>query len=254
VGGARPKALLQDDGRELIAKFSSSTDTYSIVKGEFAAMELASRADIDVAAVELIRVMGREVLLVERFDRTPGTKHRRAMVSALTILELDELMARYASYAALAQIIRERFTDARSTLRELFARITFNILTGNSDDHARNHAAFWDGGWLTLTPAYDICPQPRGGGETSQAMMIGADGYRMSQLAGCVERSSTFLLGASEAREIIDHQVDVIEREWDDVCERAQMTTIERSFFWRRQFLNRYAFEGYALGPIGPRA
>jgi serine/threonine-protein kinase HipA len=246
VGGARPKALLEDAGRALIAKFSSSTDTYPIVKGEFAAMELARRAGLDVAAVELARVIGRDVLLVERFDRTSETEARRAMVSALTILELDEMMARYASYAALAQVVRERFTDARATLRELFARITFNILTGNSDDHARNHAAFWDGEWLTLTPAFDICPQPRAGGETSQAMAIGADGYRMSQLAGCVERASAFLLSVGEAREIIDHQAATIEREWQDVCDRARMTSVERSFFWRRQFLNGYAFEGYA--------
>jgi serine/threonine-protein kinase HipA len=254
VGGARPKALLEDVGRALIAKFSSSSDTYSVVKGEFAAMELARRAGLNAATVELARVMGRDVLLVERFDRTLETKQRRVMVSALTILELDEQMARYASYAVLAQIVRERFTAARATLRELFARITFNILTGNSDDHARNHAAFWDGEWLTLTPAYDICPQPRGGGETSQAMMIGADGYRMSQLVGCVERASVFLLTASEAREIIDHQVAVIEREWEDVCDHARMTTIERSFFWRRQFLNDYAFEGYSTPSIRPRA
>ncbi len=253
VGGARPKALVADAGRELIAKFSSSTDTYSLVKGEFAAMELARRAGLNTAAVELAQVMSRDVLLVERFDRIPETNQRRAMVSALTILELDELMARYASYAALAQTIRERFSSARATLRELFARITFSILAGNNDDHARNHAAFWDGEWLALTPAYDICPQPRGGGETSQAMMIGADGYRMSQLAGCVERASTYLLSASEAREIIDHQVAVIEHEWNDVCDLAQMTTVERSFFWRRQFLNGYAFEGYTTASARPR-
>jgi hypothetical protein len=91
------------------------------------------------------------------------------LVSALTILGLDELSARYASYADLADLIRARFTEPTATLRELFSRITFNVLTGNSDDHARNHAAFWDGAELTLTPAYDICPQSRGGGETSQA-------------------------------------------------------------------------------------
>ena len=199
VGGARPKALLNAESGDVIAKFSSSTDTYAVVKGEFAAMELARRAGLDVAGVELARVMDRDVLLVERFDRVPGTRQRRAMVSALTMLELDELMARYASYADLAQIVRERFSDARTTLRELFARITFNILTGNSDDHARNHAAFWDGEWLTLTPAYDICPQPRGGGETSQAMAIGRDGFRMSRLAGCVARASTYLLTESDA-------------------------------------------------------
>lgn len=249
VGGARPKALVRDDDRHLIAKFSASADTYAIVKGEFAAMELARRAGLDVAAVELTRVMGRDVLLVERFDRVRTRKQRRALVSALTILELDELMARYASYADLAQVVRERFTAAPATLRELFARITFNILTGNSDDHARNHAAFWDGEWLTLSPAFDICPQSRAGGETSQAMMIGADGYRMSQLAGCVQRATTYLLSATEAREIIDHQVAVIAREWDDVCELAGMTRVERAFFWRRQFLNAHAFEGYAAAP-----
>ncbi|MGH2899617.1 MAG: type II toxin-antitoxin system HipA family toxin, partial [Solirubrobacteraceae bacterium] len=215
VGGARPKSLLTGERGGVIAKFSSSTDTYPVVKGEFLAMDLARRAGLDVAGVDLVQVMGREVLLVERFDRIRGTKQRRALVSALTILELDEMMARYASYADLAQIVRARFTDARATLRELFARITFNILTGNSDDHARNHAAFWDGEWLTLTPAYDICPQPRSGGETSQAMIIGADGFRMSQLSGCVERASTFMLTQDEARDLIENQVGVIKREWD---------------------------------------
>ena len=249
VGGARPKALLKDDGRDLIAKFSSSTDTYPVVKGEFAAMELAARAGLRTARVELREVMGRDVLLVERFDRVPGTKRRRALVSALTILGLDEMMARYASYSDLAQVVRERFVDARGTLRELFARITFNILTGNSDDHARNHAALWDGESLTLTPAYDICPQPRAGGETSQAMTIGTDGFRMSQLAGCVERASTFMLTESEARELIDHQIEVIEHGWPEVCDLAQMTEVDRALFWGRQFLNPYAFYGYSAAP-----
>jgi len=250
VGGARPKAILKDEGRSLIAKFSSSTDTYPVVKGEFAAMELAARAGLAAARVELRQVMGREVLLVERFDRVPATKQRRALISALTILELDEMMARYASYADLAQVVRERFVNARATLRELFARITFNILTGNSDDHARNHAAFWDGESLTLTPAYDICPQPRAGGETSQAMMIGADGFRMSQLAGCVKHASTYMLTESEARELIDHQVEVIKHEWPEVCDLAQMTEVDRSLFYGRQFLNPYAFYGYSAAPV----
>ena len=81
------------------------------------------------------------------------------MVSALTVLGLDEMAGRYASYADLAVQVRERFTDPARTLRELFSR-TFNVLVGNTDDHARNHAAFWhpDRGLLSLTPAFDICP------------------------------------------------------------------------------------------------
>lgn len=38
IGGARPKALLNDSDRKLVAKFSSSTDLYSVVKAEFTAM------------------------------------------------------------------------------------------------------------------------------------------------------------------------------------------------------------------------
>lgn len=243
VGGARPKALLRDGGRQLIAKFGSTTDTYPVVKGEFIAMELARRAGIETAPVELTTALGRDALLVERFDRPGGG--RRAMVSALTILELDEFGARYASYANLANQIRARFSDPTATLRELFARITFNILSGNNDDHARNHSAFWDGVELTLTPAYDICPVPRAGGETAQAMAIGADGYRFSQVAGCVARASTYLLSEAEAREIVDHQIEVIETGWADVCDRAGLTEVDRNSFWRRQFLNPYATEGY---------
>ncbi len=243
VGGARPKALLRDGGRELIAKFSSATDTYPVVKGEFVAMELARRAGIDVAKVELAQALGKDALLVERFDRPAGG--RRAMVSALTMLELDELSGRYASYASLADLIRARFADPTATLRELFARIVFNVLSGNNDDHARNHSAFWDGAELTLTPAYDICPAPRAGGETAQAMAIGGDGYRMSQVAGCVERASTYQLSEADARAIVDAQIEAIESDWDEVCDLAALTEVDRKRFWRRQFLNPYATEGY---------
>jgi serine/threonine-protein kinase HipA len=244
VGGARPKALLSDGRRELIAKFSSTTDIYPVVKGEFVAMRLAHLAGLDAATVRLTHALGKDVLLIDRFDR-PAGGGRRTMVSALTVLGLDEVAARYASYADLAQQIRTRFTDPNPTLRELFSRITFNILTSNNDDHARNHAAFWDGTALTLTPAYDICPQPRAGGETAQVMAIGVDGYRMSQVAGCVARASTYRLSESDAREIVDRQIDTIETHWADVCNEAALTEVDRAWFWRRQFLNPYATEGY---------
>lgn len=249
VGGARPKALLKDGERKLIAKFSSSSDTYPVVQGEFVAMDLARRAGLDVAPVQLVKSLGRDVLLVERFDRVPSTKQRRGLVSALTILELDEMMARYASYADLAQVIRERFTDAKLTLRELFSRIIFNILVGNTDDHARNHAAFWDGTVLTLTPAYDICPQGRAGGEAAQAMAIGPDGFRFSRVEGCVRAAATYLLTEAQARAIIDRQIQVIVAEWKDVADQAGLTTVDRDYFWRRQFLNPYALQDYEHAP-----
>jgi serine/threonine-protein kinase HipA len=248
VGGARPKALIDDEDRRLIAKFSSSTDAFPVVQGEYVAMELARRTGLRVATVQLVWALGKNALLVERFDRVPGSAERRALVSALTILGLNELAARWASYAELAQIVRARFTEPAETLHELFARITFNILAGNTDDHARNHAAFWDGEMLALTPAYDICPQLRSGGRATQAMIIGDenDSFKESQVAGCVRRAHLYQLTEAAAREIVDHQIEVIEGEWNEVCDRAELPQAERMAFWRQQFLNPYALEDYA--------
>lgn len=244
VGGARPKTLLTDGNRQLIAKFSSSTDEYSIVKGEFVAMRLARRAGIDVAEVELTSALGKDVLLVERFDRKPDGS-RRALVSALTVLELQEDIARYGTYFDFADRLRAEADEPKATLRELFSRITFNILTGNTDDHPRNHAVIWNGERAQLSPAYDICPQPRSGGEAAQIMAIGRDGWRMSQVAGCLEHAGTYLLSEREARAIIDEQIQTIRAGWDDVCEEARLSAAERSYFWERQFLNPYALHGW---------
>lgn len=241
IGGARPKALLDDGNRRLIAKFSSGTDSYPVVKAEAVAMELAKRVGINVAGTEVVESLGRDVLLVERFDRTAVVDERRMVVSALTLLGLDEMMARYATYPDLADVIRERFTNAKVTLRELFSRIVFNILVGNTDDHVRNHAAFWDGVSLELTPAYDICPQLRSGGEAVQAMAIDRDGFRFSRVDGCEKAASTYLLSLDEARELIDHHIHVIRTQWSDAADAARLTHAERSRLWGHQILNPYA-------------
>jgi serine/threonine-protein kinase HipA len=245
IGGARPKALIDDGPRRLIAKFSSSSDTFPVEQGEYVAMELARRAGLKVARTQLTQALDKRALLIERFDRVPETKERRSFVSALTMLGLNELAARHASYAELAQIMRSAFIDPGSNLRELFSRITFNILVGNTDDHARNHAAFWDGDSLELTPAYDICPQLRNTGRATQAMIIGdsSDGFKESQVAGCVERAHLYQLSRKEAVAIVEHQIDVIRSDWAEVCEQAELTETARNYFWRRQFLNDYALE-----------
>jgi serine/threonine-protein kinase HipA len=245
IGGARPKALLDDGDRKLIAKFSSTSDVFPVVQAEFVAMELARRVGLTVAAVEHTKALGKDVLLVERFDRAPGGG-RRLMVSGTTLVGLDpRVAARYGSYVELADLIVLRFTDADATLRELFSRIVFNILVSNTDDHLRNLSAFWDGRVLTLTPAYDLTPQTRSGGEAVQAMAIGRDGYRFSRLAGAVERAAPYHLTERDARETCDNQIEVIRRDWDEVCDLGELPKVERERLWGRQFLNPYALEKY---------
>ena len=242
IGGARPKALLEDQDKKYIAKFSASTDLYAVVKFEFIAMRLAALSGLDVAPVKLAKAVHKEVLLIERFDRqkTPTGWSRKAMVSALTLFELDEMLARYASYETFAEIIRYRFINPQQTLTELFSRLVFNILCGNTDDHARNHAAFWDGAHLSLTPAYDICPQGRTGQEASQAMLIAGDN-NLSQMKTCLAAAAHFLLSREQAIAIIEHQKSIIETHWDSVCDEAGMSPVDKKLLWKRQFLNPFS-------------
>lgn len=244
VGGARPKAVLRDDDTGVIAKFSTPSDHYPVIRAEAVGMELARRVGLDTATTTPSRVANRDVLLVKRFDRTAGSRLRRGMVSALTILGLDEMFGRYATYPALADVIRHRFTQPSATLRELFARIVFNILIGNTDDHARNHAAFWDGASLTLTPAYDLCPFPRDTGEAAQAMAIGRDGERRARLVSCLDAAQVFLLTRREGLEEVRRQLTVINEQWEDAAEAAGLTPADRNLLWGRAVVNPYSLEG----------
>lgn len=250
VGGARPKALVRDGEKHLIAKFSSSTDSYDVVKAEFVSMRLAARAGLHVAPVSLRRVLGRDVLLVERFDRVhaSGGVERRHVLSVLGLLGLHEMEARYASYRDLADLIRHRFDQPGETLRELFRRLVFNILVGNTDDHARNHAAFWDGQSLRLTPAYDLCPQRRSGREASQAMAIGGVHGNLSTLANAVSIADAFQLGRDEATDIAQAMLQIVREGWSEACEEAGLGEVERERLMQSTVLNPFCFLDWPHG------
>ena len=118
-----------------------------MVKAEALAMRLAAFAGLRVAPVDVVEVAGRDVILVERFDRAAapqegGLMTRRAMVSALTWSGEAELSAHHIAYTDLAEILRKSARDPKRDLRELYRRMVFNILVGNTDDHARNNAKF----------------------------------------------------------------------------------------------------------------
>lgn len=249
VGGARPKALISDDEQQYIAKFSSTTDIYNVVKAEYVAMKLAKMPgiDIDVAEVALTKSLEKDILLIRRFDRVPSDigVARRMMLSGLSLLGLNEMEARYASYRNLADVIRQRFSDPGKTLEELYRRLVFNVLVGNTDDHARNHSAFWDGRELMLTPAYDICPQLRTGLVATQAMALGGDEGSHSTLLNCLSIASVFQISKDNAKEIIESLITVIREHWSDVCDEAEMTDIERTRLWQRAILNPYCFQNW---------
>ena len=246
IGGARPKAQFLDKKRKYIAKFSASNDQHSVVKGEYIAMSIAKSAGLDVAPVELRRVSGKDVILIERFDRIDGEKGemRRSMVSGLTILGLAEHEARYASYPLLATQLRKRSKVAAKDVEELFGRMCFNILVGNTDDHARNHAAFWDGTDISLTPAYDIDPRPRMAHEANQAMSV-FEKKNQSQLALAIASAPDFGVSETQARDKIKMQVEAITDLFPKLAKDVDLSEQDYVQIRERAMLREYAYKGY---------
>ena len=123
IGGARPKATLRDSDRFLIAKFSSTTDQWPVVKAEFAGMRLAQRCGIAIPSIELATVGGKDVLLLERFDREVSANGalRRQLLSALSLLDLEESDGPRASYPRLAEMLRRygHVQDAKALFRRM---------------------------------------------------------------------------------------------------------------------------------------
>lgn len=245
IGGARPKAAITGANAKYVAKFSISTDRFQIVKAEYVAMTLATRLGMNVAEVSLEKAAGKDVLLVKRFDRYPAASGwgRRAMVSGLTVLGLDEKWAREATYPNLVDQVRIHGLAFKKDATELFSRLVFNVLVGNTDDHARNYSFFVEGETIRLTPAYDITPFPRAGGEASHGMKI-TQRSNLSRIRLCLDAAPEFGLSEEEARSIVEAQVRGIAENFDGLCEEIGMAPNTRSQLRRRAVLNPDVFSG----------
>jgi serine/threonine-protein kinase HipA len=226
-GGARPKASLTTDGREWIAKFPARTDPFDVPLIEWATLELAREAGLTTPPTRLTTLAdGRHVLLIQRFDRTPSDRGmtRRHMVSALTLLALHEQDSPNASYAAIADALSEY--GARGSIAddraELFARMVFNILVSNDDDHLRNHAFLLEPrtGWR-LSPLYDVVPRPQVAQERMLHLAVGPRG-RLATLDNAFEGASRFGLSSPDAARIIDRIARVL-RAWRTSFERLRV-------------------------------
>lgn len=240
IGGAHPKVLISDDTvGEYIAKLSVSTDVHPWIRAEAVAIELARRCGIDVSNASITKSMGRDVLPIERFDRLPDGR-RRHVVSGLTILGFDALLgARYGSYPEMLDVLRELGREPQDIGRRLFERVVFNIAIGNNDDHARHHAAFWDGDSLELTPAFDLTPQPHSTDTSAQAMAIGRDGSRASHYSVCISAAADYGLSRPEAKQIVERIVSTIEEHWSEAADAAGLSEADRNLLWKRSVLNR---------------
>lgn len=213
LGGARPKSLVQIDGKPWVVKFSEGEDMDTPLI-EYAAMSLARLCAVDAAPTRAIelgegRAKGHAVA-IQRFDRD-GPARLHAISANVALRAAGEELG----YPQLAQLMR-RIAPAHAIAgqqEQLFRRMVFNILIDNTDDHEKNHALLRqkDGSYL-LSPAFDVVPSAQGLGY--QQMIVGDKGTE-SSLSNALSQARLFGLNKGRAAQIVG-EVAAAVAQWKD--------------------------------------
>ena len=231
LGGARPKAVVQDADGLWIAKFGSRNDRWNYPRVEHGMLTLARACGLHAAESRVETVADRDVLLVRRFDRerTDTDYRRHRMVSALTLLRAGDSPVDRAnwSYLLLADEVRRASADPRTDLRELFGRMCFNAAVSNLDDHPRNHAIVAPDRAWRLSPAFDLTPSPVVAQDHRDLAMtcgrFGRYANRANLLSGC----GRFLLRNDEAAAFFERTIDTVRAAWRPAMQRAGVSDLD---------------------------
>lgn len=210
LGGARPKASFRDaDGSLWLAKFPARDDRRDIGQWEYLAFQLSLAAGIDMPPARLLKLSDRgHTFAVQRFDRTPTS--RRLYASAMTRLARNQ--SEGASYLDIVEAIEQGGSSTRigPQLEQLFRRVLFNILIGNRDDHLRNHGFLREGNGWTLSPAFDVNPNPDKGEH-----VLTIDGSDASPDSALLMQTAAFYRLAPKDANRISLEVRNAVRGWD---------------------------------------
>lgn len=209
LGGARPKASVIDDSRQLcIAKFPKRDDDSRVVAWEAVALDLAKQCGFDVPHFTLRNINGNDVLIIRRFDR--DGINRIPFASAMTMLGATDNDARIYNYTEIADFIIQYGSQPNSDLAELWKRIVFSILISNTDDHLRNHGFLYDGRGWTLSPIYDINPSAY---KTDMLHNAIADNNNEATIKNALRYAEYFRLDTMKAQQIVNN-MKVVVRNW----------------------------------------
>lgn len=147
--------LLKLDGVE--SSFEGIKDPKGYGRIEYAYSLMAAEAGIRMTPCRLLEEGGRAHFMTQRFDRGPkGEKIHYASLFGLNHMAYAAPGSHRHSYEDYFGVIDQLHISIASK-REAFARMCFNVLATNKDDHVKNFGFLMteDGRW-NLSPAFDL--------------------------------------------------------------------------------------------------
>ncbi len=197
AGGRYPKALFAEDPEtgalyfehqdhpenyhHWIIKFGDPDENniLNLAEVELAYVEMARDCGIDVVQAKGVEDLGKRHFISRRFDfdEAGGRIHMQTL-AALTGRPATLESGSHHSYEELMEVA-QKLCRHRRAVEEIFRRMVFNVLTGNTDDHAKNHAFLMrePGDWWP-SPAYDLTfSRLQEGGTALHSLTVNYKGY-----------------------------------------------------------------------------
>ncbi|WP_300958522.1 type II toxin-antitoxin system HipA family toxin, partial [Bacteroides acidifaciens] len=187
---------------------------YDVAQWEHFCHIMGRKAGLNVAETRTIDGEDYHILLSKRFDR--GCAGRRIhFASALTLLGLtdgDNASTGY-GYTDIVDFIVQHGSNVEQNLEELYRRVAFYIIVGNSDDHFRNHGFLLTRKGWELSPAYDINPTLA----DNQSLLINRSTSE-SDLNILLASAGDYLLSTEKAKSIINEVKTVMKLWRSEAC------------------------------------
>lgn len=232
AGGARPKVLvgyneatgqvisgaqeLSEGFEHWIVKFSAKQDMPDAGAMEYAYSLMAKAAGIEMTATRLfVTAEGDRLFGVKRFDRVGN---RRVHVHTFGNMIHANFRVPSCDYADLVKTAALVTRDA-AALEGVFARMAFNAMAHNRDDHVKNFAFVMDsdtGAWR-LSPAYDLVFAAGPGGEHTMSVAGEGKNPRRADLLRAVQKAG---LSAKTLDEMLARVAEATGR-WSEFAEQA---------------------------------
>lgn len=208
LGGARPKASVCDvEGNLYIAKFPRKDESRldDVCAWEKVALDIFAGCGLEVPESRLLRIAGRSVLLVSRFDRVGG--RRVPYLSGLSAIGGRDGEDDY-SYLDLLDFLAIQGEDARSDRTKLWKHALLSAALGNTDNHMRNFGFLrGERGWR-LSPFFDVNPTRLEGADRF-AVGVSDDGSSHTVVA-CMELAGLYDVETDEACDFVAKAAEVI--------------------------------------------
>lgn len=134
----------------------------SLAQNEYICLKLAKSFGLPVPDVDLLNIAGKDIFVVERYDRVKGADsihrlHQEDFCQALGIMSTSKYQNDGGpGIADIFKTILKVCTVPALESQKFLRYMLFNYVMGNCDSHGKNYSLLYKNNRIELSPLYDV--------------------------------------------------------------------------------------------------